>query len=123
MYLQKIYLFYVMETTTLLLILLLGFWYFGYFSESFAGGLTQQSHDMCNLMAGANCRIPTWQLSDCWLNAYRKCKDECGNNNCACDQRASDMCRSNDAPAEACYQSVYQKCMAGRVPGFPDPDR
>ena len=94
------------------------------FSENFIGGF-EHSHEMCHLMAGANCRIPTWQLSDCWLNAYRECAGMCKGNlaNCPCYIQASEMCRSRDDPAEGCYSSTYQKCMAGRVPGFCDPDR
>lgn len=85
----------------------------------------KKSHEMCNLMAGENCRIPTWQLSDCWLNAYRECAGKCDGNvaNCPCYDHATEKCRSNNNPAEACYRSTYQKCMAGRVIGFPDPDR
>jgi hypothetical protein len=81
------------------------------------------AHNMCHQMTAANCRIPTWQLNDCWLNEYSKCNTKCKTNMCNCATKASKICRSSDSPAEACYDSTYRKCMAGRVPGFPDPDR
>ena len=99
---------------------------FGKSYENFCGA--DNSHNMCHTMASANCRIPTWQLNDCWLSAYKGCAGQCNgskNNlaNCPCYKQASDRCRSSNDPAEACYSSTYQKCMAGRVAGVPDPDR
>jgi hypothetical protein len=41
---------------------------------------------------------------------------------CNCDAYATSMCKSSSDPAEGCYKSVVQKCMAGV--GFgQDPDR
>lgn len=85
------------------------------------------AHNMCHTMARDNCRIPTWQLNDCWLSHYRKCANSCGSGkgnlaNCDCHAYASEMCRSNDDPAEACYASVHQKCLAGMGMAI-DPDR
>jgi len=111
----------------LILAIALVVWLFLGQKENFLS--TKNAHNMCHGMAAANCRIPTWQLNDCWLNAYQKCKGMCNKGdkgnlaNCPCYLQASEMCRSNDDPAEACYSSTYQKCMAGRVAGFPDPDR
>jgi hypothetical protein len=86
------------------------------------------SDQMCHTMAKDNCRIPTWQMNDCWLNHYRKCTQSCGSSNgntanCNCHQAATEACRSNDDPAEACYASVHQKCMAGMHSHIKDPDR
>lgn len=89
-----------------------------------------EAHAMCHTLAKDNCRIPTTQLNDCWLYNYRKCAHGCGAGNgkvgnlnkCDCHSYASDACRSRDDPAEACYASVHQKCMASRGMAA-DPDR
>ena len=61
--------------------------------------------------------------NDCWLDEYKKCQGQCGPaQKCNCYDRASEKCRSGDDPAEACFEDLHQKCLAGL--GFaPDPDR
>ena len=80
---------------------------------------------MCHHLARDQCRIPTWTLNDCWLNTYRECNKKCSRGSkemCNCDAYATESCRSSNAPAEACYAGIHQKCMAGM--GFAkDPDR
>ena len=80
------------------------------------------AHQMCHNLTVKNCRIPTVALNDCWVNNYFKCMGNC-EGMCKCAYRASMNCQSSNSPAEACHSSTYQKCMAGRVPGFTDPDR
>ena len=80
------------------------------------------SHQICHNMAKDNCRIPTWQLNDCWINSYKQCSEACNTGNCQCYDYATEKCRSNDDPAEKCYSDVHQECMAGM--GYAtDPDR
>lgn len=83
------------------------------------------AHQICHNLAKDNCRIPTWQLNDCWLKTYQKCANSCGSGNpvsCGCHAYASELCRSEDDPAEKCYADVHQECLAGM--GYaPDPDR
>ena len=87
------------------------------------------AHATCHELAKGNCQIPTCRLNDCWLYNYKKCTEACGNRepggnpvSCNCHDFASEQCRSNDDPAEACYASVHQKCLSGL--GFAkDPDR
>lgn len=80
----------------------------------------------CGELAAANCRIPTTQMNDCWLNAYSACKKQCSMKgfagNCNCYDIASDSCGSGNEPAIACYADLQQKCMAG-LGLAPDPDR
>lgn len=95
-------------------------------SEPFQPFYSQAAHDMCHELTVQNCRIPTVALNDCWTNQYFKCQEKCNNPNgdvCGCATKASSMCQSSSSPAEECHLSTYKKCMAGRVPGFPDPDR
>ncbi len=90
------------------------------------GSRCQAAGQMCHELAAANCQIPTWRLNDCWLNTYSKCAGECkrsGGRMCDCSKNASEQCGSNNDPAEACYASVHQKCMAGMFDSVPDPDR
>jgi len=98
--------------------------------ENFRIGCTKcnggAADHMCHQLAKDNCRIPTWMLNDCWMDTYRECANSCSyantNEMCNCHKIASERCRSGDDPAEACYSSVHQKCMAG-IGLAPDPDR
>lgn len=90
-------------------------------------GMMNKAHQMCHEIAYKNCRIPTWTDNSCWTETYLNCLSNCNRNRgaavaCDCTRVASQKCRLNDAPAEECYQSVYQKCMAG-MGLAPDPDR
>ena len=95
--------------------------------EYFGGNCPTNSGagSVCHQLAAAQCRIPTYQSNDCWLNTYSECKRNCsggGSSVCDCDAYASNKCKSSTSPADGCYTSVLQKCMAGM--GFgPDPDR
>lgn len=85
-----------------------------------------QAHEMCLKMAGDNCRIPTYPNNECWMSVYNRCRNMCSRDiqgDCECDQVANSECVSGNEPANACLRTTYQKCMAGRVAGIPDPDR
>ncbi len=84
---------------------------------------TNKSHRMCLEMAGSVCRIPTYPNNECWMSVFNKCRNKCSNErNCDCTTTANQMCGTRGDPAEACLNSTYQKCMAGRTI-TPDPDR
>lgn len=91
--------------------------------ESF--GCPKKASVMCHQIAASQCQIPTYTLNDCWLNAYSSCQKNCLKGRqgmCDCDNYARSRCKSSTDPADACYSSVSQKCMAGM--GFAcDPDR
>lgn len=102
-------------------------------SESFGGRSctrcpgTGYSNKMCHHIASDNCQIPQPMLNDCWLNAYRRCANACGDRSsalCDCHHQASIECDGKrcDDPALACYASVHQKCMASQGHAV-DPDR
>ena len=84
------------------------------------------AHSMCLKMAGDNCRIPTYPNNGCWMTVYDRCRNTCSRDvtgDCNCSAIATRKCGTRGDPAEQCLNSVYQKCMAGRVSGVPDPDR
>lgn len=78
----------------------------------------------CGELAAANCRIPTTQMNDCWLDTYTNCKKNSDqiSGNCNCYDKASESCGSGNDPAIACYTDLHQKCMAG-LGLAADPDR
>lgn len=87
-------------------------------------GNVDLAYQVCGELASANCRIPSTQMNDCWLDTYRNCKQKCGSmkSNCNCYDEASESCGSGNEPAIACYADLQQKCMAG-LGLAPDPDR
>ena len=85
----------------------------------------RNSSSVCHQLAQAQCQIPSYPLNSCWLNAFSACNKSClraGGKVCDCDGYATKRCQSSSSPADGCYRSVLQKCMAGM--GFAaDPDR
>ena len=89
------------------------------------GGNVRGSPDMCHQIAHSQCKIPTYPLNDCWLNAFKNCNKSCqryGTKVCDCDRYATSKCTSSGNVANSCYNSVHQKCMAN-FGLAPDPDR
>lgn len=97
---------------------------YGYGRDGKNCGNVELATRTCGELAAANCRIPTTQMNDCWLNAYSNCKQQKGgvSANCNCYDVASETCGSGNEPAIACYADLQQKCMAG-LGLAPDPDR
>lgn len=75
---------------------------------------------MCQKLAHQNCKIPTYPNNECYLRNYQQCYSQ-GKSACDCEQLAAVKCSTSpQSPAEGCFKSINQKCLAGH--GL-DPDR